>query len=115
MNRFPRPPALAPPVNPPPANRTPQNGTPQNRTSGSTPSGSTPSGRRLPQRPAAAASSGVSTGVPLSGLRSPSPGIRLAEPGLKDVAAGWVASHPAIGLGAAAAVGLALGWALKRR
>ncbi|MFH5803130.1 hypothetical protein [Alienimonas sp. DA493] len=50
-----------------------------------------------------------------SGLWRPAAGIRPPEPGLKDVAAGWVANHPAAGLGAAAAAGLVLGWLLKRR
>ena len=52
---------------------------------------------------------------PLSGLRSPArPPVRT-EPGLKDVAAGWVASHPAAGLGVSAAAGVLVGWLLKRR
>ncbi|WP_165700795.1 hypothetical protein [Alienimonas californiensis] len=48
-------------------------------------------------------------------MRPPAAGIRLPEPTIKDVAAGWVANHPAAGLGAAAAAGVLLGWLLKRR
>ena len=95
MNRPPRPPAPAPPVEPPPLSPGPN--------------------RRDPR--------------PLSGLRGPlnprpSPGRtpgpsalapRRAEPGLKDVAAGWVASHPAAALGLSAATGAFVGWLLKRR
>lgn len=100
MNRFPRPAPLAPPVNPPPPRR------PESSFSAAAASpGAGPSAAR-----------GAGPAVrPLSGLRSPAPGIRLREPGLKDVAAGWVAQHPAAGLGAAAAAGAMLGWLLKRR
>jgi len=107
MNRFPRPPAPAPPVNPPPPRSpgsSPQPRAAQPRTGL----------RRPPARPPSGVASWASKGRALAD-RIPAGGPRLAEPGLKDVAAGWIARHPAIGLGAAAATGAVVGWLLKRR